>query len=76
MRIEMPTYHWTVRFRAGCVKGVCTGTEETEEDVDIKEMRRDLVRFIRGKYKGIRVKKIKASIRRAKEHNTKGEQKP
>jgi hypothetical protein len=71
----MPTYHWTVRFRSRCINGICTGTEETKEDVDLKGMRRDLVKFIRGKYKGLGIKKITASIRRAKEHNTpKGEQ--
>ena len=70
----MPTYNWTVRFISPRVNGICTGTEETEEDVDLNEMRRDLVKFIRGKYKGLGIKKITASICRAKERNTKGEQ--
>jgi hypothetical protein len=72
----MPAFNWMVRFKGESVNRVFKGTASTKEDVDIGEMMHALMKFVGRKHKHLGLTKITASIRRAKEHNTKGEQKP
>jgi len=73
----MPTFKWTIRFKEGeFYNRVFKGTASTKQDVAIGEMMQALGVRLWRKHGHPGVSKITASIHRAKEDNTKGEQKP
>lgn len=72
----MPTFNWTIRFKGESYNHIFKGNARTDASVAIGEMMQALGQSLWTKHGHPGVTKITASICRAKERNTKGEQKP
>jgi hypothetical protein len=72
----MPTYHWTISFHQESAVRILKGKTKTDESVAIGEIMQAVGQTMWRKHGHPGVTKITASIRKAKEQNTKGEQKP
>ena len=71
----MPTFNWTIRFKGEYTR-IFKGEASTDQSVAIGEMMQALGQTMWRQHGHPGVTKITASIHIAKEHNTKGEQKP
>jgi hypothetical protein len=76
MRIEMPTFNWTIRFKGEFCNRVFKGEASTDQSVAIGEMMQAVGQTLWRTHGHPGVTKITASIHIAKKRNTKGEQKP